>query len=103
MEIPTFVTNQQNNIMSIPYTPLGTRVVLELNKRQAKTPGGIIIPETVKSDVKTAVVMATGPEVNSLKVGNEISYSVEATREIVVNGKKYFLLYETEIDGIFGK
>ena len=89
--------------MTIPYEPLGTRVVLQQNKREEKSPGGIIIPDTVKSDVKTAIVMAVGPEVNTLKEGNEVSYSVEATREIIVDGKKYFLLYETEIDGIFKK
>jgi chaperonin GroES len=89
--------------MTIPYKPLTTRVVLEQNKKVAKTPGGIIIPDTVASDVKIATIKAVGPDVTSLKEGDKVSYSLEPTRGITVDGKKYFLMYETEIDGIFQK
>lgn len=86
----------------IPYKPLGTRVVMEkISSMEKKTEAGIIIPETVNAKFKSAKIVKCGPEVKTLKEGDIVSYSIEPTREISVQGKQYFLMYEVEIDGVF--
>jgi chaperonin GroES len=90
--------------------PLGDRVLLtELDaKEQTTSPGGIIIPDTARSeDVKRAKVEAVGDGLftqsgvaipMSLKVGDEVILpGYHQGQEIKVGGKKYILMREAEI------
>jgi chaperonin GroES len=90
--------------------PLGDRVLLtELDaKEEAKTAGGIIIPDTVRSeDVKRAKVEAVGdglftsagvPIPMSLKVGDEVILpGYHQGQEVKIGGNKYILIRESEI------
>ena len=86
----------------IPYQPLGTRVLIEkLIATEEKTASGIIIAESATAKYKKAKVVKVGPEVNTLKEGDIVSYSIEPTRTISLDQKEYHLMYEVEIDGIF--
>ena len=89
--------------------PLGDRVLLtELEAEQSTTAGGIIIPDSVKSeDVKRAIVESIGPGIYTqsgilipmnVKVGDEVILPpYHQGLEIKVGGKKYVLLRESEI------
>lgn len=89
--------------------PLGDRVLLtELEAEQSKTAGGIIIPDSVKSeDVKRAIVESIGPGIYTqsgtlipmnVKPGDEVIIPpYHQGMEIKVGGKKYILLRESEI------
>lgn len=89
--------------------PLGDRVLLtELEAEQSKTAGGIIIPDSVKSeDVKRAIVESIGPGIYTqsgtlipmnVKVGDEVILPpYHQGMEIKVGGSKYILLRESEI------
>ena len=89
--------------------PLGDRVLLtELEAEQSTTAGGIIIPDSVKSeDVKRAIVESIGPGIYTqsgtlipmnVKVGDEVILPpYHQGMEIKVGGKKYILLRESEI------
>ena len=89
--------------------PLGDRVLLtELEAEASQTAGGIIIPDSAKSeDVKRAKVEAVGDGLftqagvsipMSVKVGDEVILPpYHQGVEIKVGGKKYILLRESEL------
>jgi len=89
--------------------PLGDRVLLsELEAESSKTAGGIIIPDSAKSeDVKRARVEAVGDGIYtqsgvsipmSVKVGDEVILPpYHQGVEIKVGGNKYILLRESEL------
>ena len=89
--------------------PLGDRVLLtELEAEASKTAGGIIIPDSAKSDdVKWARVEAVGDGIYtqsgvaipmSVKVGDEVILPpYHQGIEIKVGGNKYILLRESEL------
>jgi len=89
--------------------PLGDRVLLtELETEVSQTAGGIIIPDSVRSeDVKRAKVESVGPGIYtqsgtlipmSVEVGDEVILPpYHQGQEIKVGGNKYILLRESEI------
>ena len=89
--------------------PLGDRVLLtELEGEASQTAGGIIIPDSAKSeDVKRARVDAVGDGLftqagvsipMSVKVGDEVILPpYHQGVEIKVGGNKYILLRESEL------
>ena len=89
--------------------PLGDRVLLsELESEASTTAGGIIIPDSAKSeDVKRAKVEAVGDGIYtqsgvaipmSVKVGDEVILPpYHQGVEIKVGGNKYILLRESEL------
>ncbi len=89
--------------------PLGDRVLLtELEVEASKTAGGIIIPDSAKSeDVKRAKVEAVGDGLYTqsgvsipmtVKVGDEVILPpYHQGVEIKVGGNKYILLRESEL------
>ncbi len=89
--------------------PLGDRVLLtELEVEASKTAGGIIIPDSAKSeDVKRAKVEAVGDGLYTqsgvsipmtVKVGDEVILPpYHQGVEIKVGGNKYLLLRESEL------
>lgn len=90
--------------------PLGDRVLLtELDsEKETKTAGGIIIPDSAKSeDVKRAKVESVGPGIYT-QSGTLIPMNVEVGDEVIlppyhqgveikIGGNKYLLLRESEI------
>ena len=89
--------------------PLGDRVLLsELEPEVTQTAGGIIIPDSVRTeDVKRAKVESVGPGVYT-QGGTLVPMSVEVGDEVIlppyhqgveikVGGSKYILLRESEI------
>jgi len=90
--------------------PLGDRVLLtELDsKKESTTAGGIIIPDSAKSeDVKRAKVESVGPGIYT-QSGTLIPMNVEVGDEVIlppyhqgieikIGGNKYTLLRESEI------
>ena len=89
--------------------PLGDRVLLkESEKQNDKTAGGIIIPDSAKTDdIKTAIVESVGPGIYTqsgtlipmnVKVGDEVILPpYHQGQEIKLGGKTYTLLRESEI------
>jgi chaperonin GroES len=89
--------------------PLGDRVLLtELEPEASTTPGGIIIPDSVRQeDIKRAKVESIGPGIYTqsgvlipmnVKVGDEIILPpYHQGQEVKIGGKKYLLIRESEI------
>jgi chaperonin GroES len=88
--------------------PLADRVLIEKEEVQTKTAGGIIIPETAKSeDTKIGTVVSVGPGIYtndgvlipmSVKVGDKVLMPFAGTAQIVkLENKEYYLFREQEL------
>lgn len=81
--------------------PLGDRVVVEPLEEEAKTPGGIVLPETAQKRPQMGKVLAVGPGkvldngqrvAPEVKVGDIVVYSRYSGTEVKLDGKDYVIL-----------
>lgn len=91
--------------MSIKFTPLADRVIIEAAPAEQKTASGIFIPDTAKEKPLNGKVIAVGTgkkdEPMSLKVGDSVLYGQYAGTEIKIDGKNFLIMRESDIYGIF--
>ena len=84
--------------------PLADRVLVEPAPAEAKTAGGIIIPDTAQEKPQTGKVIAVGAgkkdEPMTLKVGDTILYGKYSGTEIQVDGKEFLIMRESDIYAI---
>ena len=85
-------------------TPLHDRVIVKPAPAEAKTAGGIIIPDTAKEKPQRGTIVAAGPgkkdEPVTVKVGDAVLYGKYAGTEITVDGKDYLIMRESDIFAI---
>ena len=93
------------------FRPLHDRVVVRRTEDDAKTPGGIIIPDTAKEKPQEGEVVAVGTgarneagEVHPLEVksGDKILFGKWSGTEVRVNGEDLLIMKESDILGIVG-
>ena len=98
--------------MSITFKPLSDNVLIDYgdSNEEEKTKGGIIM--TTKERPQQGIAVAVGPgrktskgerSPMTVKVGDEVKFAAFAGREIKVDDKDYFLMPETDIQGIIEK
>jgi chaperonin GroES len=79
--------------------PLADRVMVKLEKNEAKTAGGIIIPDTAQEKTQTGVVVEVGDdnEVIKVKAGQKVMYDKYAGTQIKIDGVEYLVLKMSDI------
>jgi len=81
--------------------PINDRVVVKPGKAEAKTKGGIIIPDTAKEKPQKGEVIAVGPgkEGNAMTVkkGDKVLYGKYAGQEMNYKGEDYLIMREDDI------
>jgi chaperonin GroES len=79
--------------------PLADRVMVKLEKNEAKTAGGIIIPDTAQEKTQTGSVIAVGDdaEVIKVKVGQKVMYDKYAGTQIKIDGEEHLILKMQDI------
>jgi chaperonin GroES len=91
------------------FRPLHDRVVVKRLEEEAKTAGGIIIPDTAKEKPQQGEIVAVGPgardengKVNALdvKVGDRILFGKWSGTEVKIDGQDLLIMKETDILGI---
>jgi chaperonin GroES len=91
------------------FRPLHDRVVIERIDAEAKTAGGIIIPDTVQEKPQQGKVTAVGPggrdESGKLipidvKVGDYILFGKWSGTEVRIDGVEYLIVKESDIMGV---
>jgi len=91
--------------------PLGDKVIVKRVEAEAKTAGGIVIPDTAKEKPKRGIVMATGNgrllddgkrSEMQVKKNDEVLFTSYAGTEIKVNGEEYMIMDESDILGVLG-
>ena len=91
------------------FRPLHDRVAVERIDAEAKSAGGIIIPDTAKEKPQQGKVVAVGPggrDENGklipidLKVGNRILFGKWSGTEVKIYGVEYLIMKESDIMGV---
>jgi chaperonin GroES len=91
------------------FRPLHDRVVVRRIEQQAKTAGGIIIPDTVQEKPQEGEVIAVGPgarnEIGAIvpldvKIGDRILFAKWSGNEVKIDGQELLIMKEQDIMGI---
>jgi chaperonin GroES len=91
------------------FRPLHDRVVIERIDAEAKTAGGIIIPDTAQEKPQQGKVIAVGSggrdETGKLipidvKVGERILFGKWSGTEVKIDGREYLIMKESDIMGV---
>jgi|SRR6056300_1995314 len=97
--------------MTIEFKPLSNYVLIDYeDKQEEKTKGGIILTDYAKERPQHGIVAAVGSGKKSqktgeiipvtVKVGDKVKFQAFAGKDVKVEGKEYFLMSETDIQGI---
>jgi chaperonin GroES len=92
--------------------PLGDKVLVERVEAEAKTAGGIVLPDTAKEKPQRGKVVSVGEgkmlengtrkEVQ-VKKGDTVLFTSYAGTEIKVDGKEYLIMDESDIMAVIEK
>jgi chaperonin GroES len=94
---------------SMKFRPLGDRVVVRRVQEDQKTPGGIIIPDTVQEKPQEGEIIAVGPGaldehgkrvVPEVKAGDFVLFGKWSGTEVKVEGEELLIMKESDIMGI---
>ena len=96
---------------STNFRPLHDRVVVRRVESEAKTKGGIIIPDTAKEKPQEGEIVAVGSGVRDdagkiialdVKVGDRILFGKWSGTEVKLDGEDLLIMKEADIMGIIG-
>ncbi|TDH38479.1 co-chaperone GroES [Pseudohoeflea suaedae] len=97
--------------MTINFRPLHDRVVVRRVESEAKTAGGIIIPDTAKEKPQEGEVVAVGTGARDengkivaldVKAGDRVLFGKWSGTEVKLNGEDLLIMKESDIMGIVG-
>jgi len=81
--------------------PLADRVIVKLEKTEAKTAGGIIIPDTAQEKTQQGVVVEIGDdEAIKVKAGQKVMYDKYAGTQVKINGEEHLILKMADVIAI---
>ena len=93
-------------------TPLHDRVLVKREEQDAKSAGGIIIPDTVQEKPMEGKVIAVGSGTRSedgkvtpldVKAGDKILFGKWSDTEVTIDGDELIIMKESDIMGIITK
>ena len=91
------------------FRPLGDRVVIRRVEEEAKTKGGIIIPDTAKEKPQEGEVVAVGPGARDeagvvhpldLKKGDRVLFGKWSGSEVKIDGDELLIMKESDVLGV---
>jgi chaperonin GroES len=93
----------------LKFRPLHDRVVVKRIDAEAKSAGGIIIPDTVKEKPSQGEIVAVGPGGRDeagklipidLKVGERVLFGKWSGTEVKIDGEDLLIMKESDIMGV---
>lgn len=93
------------------FRPLHDRVVVRRVESEAKTAGGIIIPDTAKEKPQEGEIVAVGSGARDdsgkivaldVKAGDRVLFGKWSGTEVKLNGEDLLIMKESDIMGIIG-
>ena len=91
------------------FHPLGDRVAIRRVEEEARTKGGIIIPDTVKEKPQEGEVIAAGPGARDesgklvpldLKAGDRVLFGKWSGTEVKIDGEDLLIMKESDVMGV---
>src|SRR6202789_2692810 len=95
--------------VAMTFRPLHDRVLVRRIEAEAKTKGGIIIPDTVKEKPIEGEILAVGPGARDengklvptqLKPGERILFGKWSGTEVKIDGEDLLIMKETDVMGV---
>ena len=85
------------------FEPRGDRLQVEPDKAEAKTPGGIIVPDNAQRKERQGVIrsLGTGKGIAGLEVGYRVAYTQYAGTEIKIDGADLIVLSADDVIGVW--
>ena len=88
----------------LPIQMLNDRILVGIDTEdgERRTTGGILIPATaqVGKRLSWAKVVAAGPNVRSMEVGDQVLFNPEDRYEVEVRGQDYIILRERDVHAV---
>ncbi|MFP4513949.1 MAG: GroES family chaperonin [Acidimicrobiales bacterium] len=88
----------------LPIKMLNDRILVKIepSEGERRSSGGILIPATAETSKRLAwaEVVATGPNVRSMEVGDQVLFNPEDRYEVEVRGIDYIILRERDIHAV---
>jgi chaperonin GroES len=91
------------------FRPLHDRVVVRRVESEARTAGGIIIPDTAKEKPQEGEIIAVGPGARDeagklvpldVKVGDRILFGKWSGTEVKIDGEDLLIMKESDVMGV---
>lgn len=91
------------------FRPLHDRVVVKRIEEEAKTTGGIIIPDTAKEKPQQGEVVSVGPGARDeggkvvpldVKVGDRVLFGKWSGSEVKIDGEDLLIMKESDVLGV---
>jgi co-chaperonin GroES (HSP10) len=79
------------------FRPLGKKVLVAENKREEKTASGIILDSKGLGESKSGTVLAIGPEVKEVQVGDKILLDWSKAAATTIDGAQRVIILEENI------
>lgn len=96
--------DKQDKQDKLPIKMLSDRVLVKLNGNEGErlSSGGILIPATaqVGKRLAWAEVVAAGPNVHAMEVGDQVLFNPEDRYEVEVRGDEYIILRERDVHAV---
>jgi chaperonin GroES len=83
--------------MSIGIEPLSTMVLLEKETAPEKTTSGLLLPEEAREKMNVGRILAVGPDVEHVKVGDRVIHRAYGGTTIEWLGIEYLLIKEEDL------
>jgi chaperonin GroES len=88
----------------LPIKMLNDRILVKVagNDGERRTSGGILIPATAQMSKRLAwaEVVAIGPNVRAMQVGDHVLFNPEDRYEVEVRGDEYIILRERDVHAV---
>jgi chaperonin GroES len=91
----------------LPIKMLNDRILVKLagSEGERRTSGGILIPATAQMSKRLAwaEVVAIGPNVRAMTIGDQVLFNPEDRYEVEVRGDEFIILRERDIHAVASK
>ena len=77
--------------------PLSDNVVIKMTEAEETTVSGIILTGAAKEKPQVAEVVAIGPKVEEVKVGDKVLTNTYSGKEVKLDGETFTILEEEDI------
>jgi chaperonin GroES len=84
-------------IMTIGIEPLAAMVLLEKEIAPEKTVSGLLLPEEARDKMNIGTILAVGPDVEHVKVGDKVIHRSFGGTSIEWLGIEYLLIKEEDL------
>jgi chaperonin GroES len=102
-EAPADKTLRSSRLDNLPVKMLADRILVDLESDgERRSTGGILIPATAQMGKRLAwgEVVASGPNVRTMEVGDHVLFNPEDRYEVEVRGTDYLILRERDIHAV---